>query len=116
MVAWKGDSSSCSEVSSVGQVQDQLDVGVRDEEFRIGGVDDQHPHVVVGRDLLREAADLGQQLQIQQVDGRMVDGRPADAVRHGDANELVVLVDHDPEHYGRRPLHQSASRQTLIRL
>ena len=38
---------------------DQFDVRVRDEEFRIGRVDDQHPDGVVDRHLLRQAADLG---------------------------------------------------------
>jgi hypothetical protein len=72
----------------------QRDVRMRDEEFRVGRVDDQHAHVVVGRDVLREPADLGQQRQIQQVDGRMVDRRPADAARHRDANQLVVVIGH----------------------
>ena len=95
VTAWNADSSSCSDVSSVGSPCNQFDVRVRDEEFGIGRVDDQHAHLVVGRDLLRQAADLSQQRQVQQVDRRMVDGRPADTAVHGDPNELVVVIGHN---------------------
>ena len=64
------------------QVLYQRDVGVCDEEFRIGRVDDQHPHLVIDRDLAQQAVDLGQQRNIQQVDRRMVDRGPANAVPH----------------------------------
>jgi hypothetical protein len=68
---------------------------MRDEEIRIGRVDDQDADRLVGGDLLGKAADLVDQRHVQQIDGRIVDRRPADATRHGDANKLVVLVCHE---------------------
>ena len=41
-----------------------------------------------------QAADLPDQRHIEQVDGRMVDGRPADSAVDGDVQEFVFVVGH----------------------
>ena len=74
-----------------------------DEEFRIRRVDDQDAHRVVGRELLREPADLSDEGHVEKVDRRIVDRRPADAAVNGDIEEPIVVVGHgltvcDPDH------------------
>ena len=65
---------------SGGQLLDQGDVGVRHEEVRIGRIDDDHAHVVVVADLLGEPGELADEVDVQQIDRRVVHGGAADVV------------------------------------
>jgi hypothetical protein len=92
-MTWNAPSvSSCGVIGREGL--DEGDVGVGDEELRVRRVQDHHPHVVVGLDLPAEAVQLQDQLEVQEVDRRLVDGRPGDAPVHRDRQCVVVLVGH----------------------
>ncbi len=66
-----------------------------DEELGVGRVHDHHAHLFVRGDLRNEAAELENQIGIQQVDRWIVDGRAADPVSNGDSNVLVVVIGHE---------------------
>ena len=89
--------------------QDQVDVGVGDEELVVGGRQHQHPCVVVVLDCVPEPVELEHQREIEQVDRRMVDDSPHHAagrahphrfevvVRHGGKLEPMDIGDIDPD-------------------
>jgi hypothetical protein len=58
---------------------------------------DEDADVVVRSDGAPQRHQFEDQVQIGQVDRRIVDRRPADAIGNGDANVLVVGVRHVPE-------------------
>jgi hypothetical protein len=58
---------------------------------------DEDADVVVRIDGAPQRRQFEDQVQIEQVDRRIVDRRPADAIGNGDANVLVVGVRHVPE-------------------
>ena len=67
--------------------EDQVDVGVGDEELVVGGRQHEHPCVVVVLDCVPEPVELEHQREIEQVDRRMVDDSP-----HHAAGELTRIV------------------------
>ena len=52
---------------------------MRGEELRIGRVEDDDPHRIVGLDFMAEAVELDDEREVEEVDRRMVDRRPGDA-------------------------------------
>ena len=78
-----------------GQVPDQPDVGVCDEELRIGRVNDEHTQRLIVGDLLSQAVDLADERHVEQVDRWIVDRRAADRIVDRDAQKPVVVVSHE---------------------
>ena len=78
-----------------GQVPDQPDVGVCDEELRIGRVHDEHTQRLIVGDLSSQAVDLADERHVEQVDRWIVDRRAADRTVDRDAQKPVVVVSHE---------------------
>ena len=76
------------------QLQDQAHVRVGDEEVGVRAVDDDHPHVVIGFGLTAEAVHLHDHRPVEQVDGRVIDGRVGDAVVGPNLQRLVAVRVH----------------------
>ena len=77
------------------QPLDQRDVGMRDEEVRVGAVEHHDPHVGVDLELAPEAVHLLDERQVEEVDRRMIDGDEDDATLAADSEALVSFVGHD---------------------
>ncbi len=73
---------------------DQRHVRVRDEERRIGGVEHDHAHGVVGLDLAAEPVELDDEREVEQIDRGVVDRGAGDATGDVDAERVVALVGH----------------------
>jgi hypothetical protein len=67
---------------------------VGDEELGIGAVEDRHPDRAVGGQLLAEPVELLDERQIEEVDGRMVDGDERHPARQPHAQTLEAVVGH----------------------
>ena len=62
------------------QLEDEAHIRVRNEELRIGAVDDHGAHVRIGLDLAAEAIHLEDQRQVEEIDRRVVDGGARDPI------------------------------------
>jgi glyoxylase I family protein len=91
-----------------GERLDQRDVGVGGEELGIGGVEDHDPNGLVGLDVLTEAGEVDDEPEVEEVDRRMVDCRPGDALVDADAERLIVVVGHGGKCRGARPMLDGA--------
>ena len=78
------------------QPEDQVHVRVGDEELGVGAVEHDHAHRVVGFHGAAEPVQLEHEVEVEQVDRRVVDRGAGDAGigAHPEGGVLVVLVGH----------------------
>src|SRR5271165_7263935 len=77
-----------------GKLEDQVDVGVRDEELRIRAVDHHDSHLRVGLDFTAKAIHVCDQRRIEKVDRRVVNRRKSDTLIDANAKSRITLVLH----------------------
>jgi hypothetical protein len=70
---------------------------VGDEEVGIGALEDDHPDGIVLLELIADAEHLHDERHVEQVDRRVVDRHPGDAVARLDAQALIPVVGHSAQ-------------------
>ena len=73
------------------QLEDEVHVGMRDEELGVRRVDDHHADVLVGGQRLAAARQVEHEREVEQVDRRMVDRHPGDAILDLHPQRLVLV-------------------------
>jgi hypothetical protein len=64
------------------------------EELRVGGPDNQHAHVGVGRNFPAQSVELDHEGNVEQVDQRVVDRGPAHPAADVDPQQREILITH----------------------
>jgi len=77
---------------ALGQGQDPVDVGVRDEEVRVGALEDDHLHVGILLEQRHQPPEIEEQRQVEQIDRRMIDRHPGHPLRHPHPKPLQTFI------------------------